>query len=67
MGEMDGYRAMYLFLNSKFEQRWENLAELLGSMQLSEDELPFDPAFRDDWKDAVARAKDWTIERQQGG
>jgi len=67
MGELDGYRAMYLFLSGKFEQGWENLAGLLGSMQLSEDGRPFDPAFKADWKDAVARAKDWTARRQQGG
>jgi hypothetical protein len=53
------YEAMYLFLEDYYERfkakQPDELAILLGSMQLLSDGMPADPAFRQDWQRCVLR------------
>ena len=53
----DAYRAMFGFLEAYFERtKADELAVLLGSMNLADDGKPMDPAMWQDWLMAVQRA-----------
>ena len=52
-----GYRAMFRFLEAYFERtKADEVAVLLGSMNLAEDGKPMDPAMWQDWLKAVQEA-----------
>jgi hypothetical protein len=53
----DAYRAMFGFLEAYFERtRADEVAILLGSMNLADDGKPMDPAMWQDWLIAVQNA-----------
>ncbi len=53
----DAYRAMFGFLEAYFERtKADEVAVLLGSMNLADDGEPMDPAVWQDWLMAVQRA-----------
>ena len=53
----DAYRAMFGFLEAYFERtRADEVAVLLGSMNMADDGKPMDPALWQDWLMAVQRA-----------
>ncbi len=56
MNLLDGYRVMLNFLESYYwKTKADELGGLLGSMSLLSDNTPADPAFEDDWKEAVSQ------------
>ena len=53
----DAYRAMFVFLEAYFERtKADEVAILLGSMDLAVDGKPMDPAMWQDWLMAVQKA-----------
>lgn len=54
-----GYLAMYYFLDALQKRtNSDDLAEFLGSMQLSQnDNMPIDSAVWGDWKEAIEKTK----------
>jgi len=53
----DAYRAMFRFLEAYFERtKADEVAVLLGSMNLADDGKPMDPAMWQDWLVAVREA-----------
>jgi hypothetical protein len=52
----EAYRAMFCFLEEYFDRtKTEEIAALLGGLNLAEDGKPMDPAMWDDWLSAVER------------
>ena len=59
LSDEQAYAAMYRFL----EERWkrlksDDLGNLLGELSLLADGLPADPAIREEWRRAVAYARE---------
>mgnify|MGYP000919022278 CR=1 FL=1 len=50
------YLAMFHFLDRKFDAGVRELADILGPMSLLPDGTPADPAFAQDWAEAVGQA-----------
>ncbi len=64
MNFSQGYRMMYRYLDSLWEQtRDDTLGGLLGEMSLLPDGTPADPAHTEDWNDAVSLA----MQRRKAG
>lgn len=52
------YQAMLVFLESYFNRtKADEIAALLGSLNLAKDGKPMDPAMWEDWLEAVQRAR----------
>ena len=50
------YLAMFHFLDRKFDSGVRELADVLGPMSLLPDGTPADPAFAQEWAEAVEQA-----------
>lgn len=51
---LQAYRAAYYFLDERYTQSPSNdLCDLVSGMPLLPDDTPADPAFKEDWNDAV--------------
>ena len=62
--ERQAYLAMYAFLDAQYRLGWEELGGLLGSMSLLADGKTADSAIARDWAEAVAAAREGTIDAQ---
>lgn len=47
---------MFYFLDRKFDHGVRELADILGSMSLLPDGTPADPAFAQEWAEAIEQA-----------
>ena len=58
LSPMDAYRAMISFLEA-YQDRGpsEEIAILLGGLDLNREGLPMDPAYWDDWMTAIERVR----------
>jgi hypothetical protein len=56
---MEAYKAMYYYLENLYNlTKSEDLADFLSNMMLLEDESTADPAYWDDWLNAIKKLKD---------
>lgn len=53
------YQAMFHFLDNYYQMtQSDEIRGMLGSMALDSDGLPMDPAYSQDWLDAIRKAKE---------
>lgn len=58
LGEDIAYRSMYYYLQNYYQLTGsDEIGGMLGYMAILEDGSPADPAVREDWAKAVARAR----------
>jgi hypothetical protein len=54
----EAYLSMYFFLENIYDlTKSEDIAILLGNLQLDEDDVPFDSAYWEDWLNSIHKVK----------